>query len=757
MKQLPYFHSVLFRYVLMFVFGPILLISGFNYVNLYQQYLDSGQYTVTSHTANRAFYVDHELIDLRHGVAKLGSLKPLAESPVNILYSHNAMLALQSFVQENKFVSAGFVQDDSGFIIEGYPVDTLRIDSASLEKSTLRLMNQIYSQSTPELIWVDSTLINNFFLRDEEPGGYLMLAAPLFAETDSIVTPYETTGALYIVLDALSLIAHEHTENDKGNDTAFHLSQELGNHAYSLVADSLPLLQDNIQLEGELLRASVTLESNVLVGGDSKTLDLVVAHEKSYFTDNYWHTVLFELLPLFIALPFMAYGLKQITQRLSKPLTETVEICRRFASGDYREYKSDTKYQEFDLLVRRLNAMAGTISDQIDNLQQAKERAEYSEQVKGQFLANMSHEIRTPMNGVLGMLQLLKTSKLEAEQEKRVDIATNSAENLLGIINDILDISKIEANKIEIESIPCNVKELLEKQLSSLQLAADKRGNSIIFSCSPDFHTVWETDPTRVSQVFNNIVSNAIKFTENGKIKVTLRQVHNLFFEFAVSDTGIGIAKEKLPTLFEAFSQADISTTRQYGGTGLGLSISKNLCELMGGEMTVESAVGAGSTFTAKFSAVMIKQPTIATQSSNIVTKTEPSRQPSPTSASGARKQILIAEDNEINREVLKAMLTPYAVDLEFADHGQHAIDLLTTLTPDVILMDVHMPVMDGVEATQQIRASGVTLPIIMQTANVMSEDVETYYENGANDLIAKPFVKQDLIDTLEKWLGKIS
>ncbi len=733
MKSLPYFHNALFRYVLLVVFVPITLIVAYNYYQLYGATFATAQTDINTHSRNQAFAIDHELLKLSHSAAQLGQLKPLSEVPVNILYSQNALLALQGYVEEEPLVTAAFVQDDSGFIIEGYPIDTLRIESRTLLQRSLRLMQHNYTQVNPELFWLPNSQINNFWRVDERPSGYLLYSVPLFAETDSIVSPYEATGALYFVINAQKLVQ----QGDKGQS-------DFGDHAARLVLAEQVIAKENEATFKNFLLAETRLTTPIWKNGEEMLMLLRTQHDSTYYKDRFWRATFTEVLPLILVLPLIAYALRMITQRLNQPLAETVELCRSFVSGNYQPKPIDSHYQEFDLLVRRLNTMAMTINEQIENLRQAKDRAEKSEQIKGQFLANMSHEIRTPMNGVLGMLQLLKTSGLTKEQERKIEIATNSAKNLLGIINDILDISKIEANKIDIESIHCDVLKLLQEQVDALQEQAGKRGNKLTLFCDDNFTPCWLTDPTRVSQISNNLISNALKFTRDGRVTVVLSQIHNRFIQIKVEDSGIGIAPDKLETLFQPFNQADASTTREYGGTGLGLSISKNLCELMDGSLTVESEVDEGSIFTA----------TIAAQAIETKQAVEAPKQQQPDNEfEWPGRYVLIAEDNDINREVIKAMLEPCKLDIRFADHGQQAIEMVSKETPDLVLMDVHMPVMDGVTATKALRQSNVKVPIIMQTANVMSEDVDAYQEAGADGVISKPFVKADLLTTLAKWL----
>lgn len=731
-KLLPFYHQALLKHITAFVLAPFALFIFLFIYNNYQDHLEQAQKAINEYGKSTQLKVFNDIQSVRYSAARVATLKAVAESPVNILYSQNALFALQGYVERTPLVSAAFVSDDAGFIIEGYPIDTLRVRSSTLTKIGKKLMQKSFTDSLPELVWLDKEDINDFALLEDENRNYLLAVVPLFAETNSIVEPFEPSGSLSVIFDYQQLIAHEQNESNTFGEHLVKLR-----NAARVLATSAEKTFSNTLTSSDIVPLPVTHNSNVF------NIEITTEHDRKVYTDAFWSVRIMELSPILLLIPLMIFVIRRFTNRLSKPIDSTAEMCKQLASGNYQVEKPKAQYQEFEELYQRIQKMAETIEVQIDSLEKAKLRAEQSEQIKGQFLANMSHEIRTPMNGVLGMLQLLEDEALTEKQQKKVDTAKKSASNLLTIINDILDISKIEANKIEMESINCDVLEIIDIAIASLRYLTEKQGNNIQLNVAPAFPSRWNTDPTRFSQIFTNILSNAVKFTQNGKITIMVSNQGQNKINVAITDTGIGISKYKLNTLFDAFQQADISTTRQYGGTGLGLSICKNLCELMGGEMKVSSTEGKGSTFV--FS-IMADSADLDVENDG-----EPEEIVSATPMSS--KRILVAEDNEINREVIGAMLSQDGMQLVFAENGEKACEMAKTLQPDLILMDVHMPILDGIQATKMIRQFDSKTPILMQTANVMKNDVEEYLKIGAQGYIAKPFVKEALVRTVKDWL----
>ncbi|OHY82081.1 ATP-binding protein [Marinobacter sp. AC-23] len=435
-----------------------------------------------------------------------------------------------------------------------------------------------------------------------------------------------------------------------------------------------------------------------------------------------------------------------VNQHLTR-IDSTLAQLRK-AENALKNYSTELE-QEVESRTREISDKNHALQRGNRALVKAKEDAMRRAKARANFLASMSHEIRTPLNGVLGMLGLALESEQDSTKQHRLQIALSAGESLLGILNDILDISKVEAGKLNLENIPFDISSLIEECATLHTQQARNKGVELIAETDPSFPSQFLGDPTRIRQILNNLLSNAIKFTNSGNVRISAHYSEGTL-TIEVVDTGIGMSKEGLRRIFSPFSQADTQTTRLYGGTGLGLTLCRQLIERMQGEIKVNSKEQVGTRFT-----VTLPLPVYSSLATDNTGKlAETTELPKTVIKPQRPLRILLVEDNEVNQMVASMLLKKMGHQSDTAENGLLAIEALKQQHYDLVLMDCQMPVMDGYETTRKIRENPEwhDLPVIAVTANVMQGDRDDCFACGMNDYITKPYNRDQLSAAITRW-----
>ncbi len=529
---------------------------------------------------------------------------------------------------------------------------------------------------------------------------------------------------------SLALIADRGGAGAPAPDTASHPSTQ---HNSDGVVSRLPYFAGSRRL-GELV---------------------LVAHERdinSRLVRNIEAAAALALIAILVSSAFAKFVARRALQPL-KALDSAIN--RAGATRDFTGRVEVTSRDEFGRLSQNFNALLGALeaydsrlTNTLRDLTAAKEAAEEANRVKSRFLANMSHEIRTPLNGVLGMAHLMALGHLAKEQRNRLGVIQKSGEALLPILDDILDLAKMEAGGVELEDVAFDAAQVSQSACAAFASAAHAKGLAFSLEVTPEAAGQWQGDPTRVRQMIHNLVSNALKFTQQGEVSVRVETADRdgrKGLVITVADTGMGIAADVLPTLFEKFVQADNTSTRIYGGAGLGLAICKHVANLMGGSIDVHSELGEGATFRAIL-------PLVSLGHSNANDASE--GDPDEGCLDLSLMRVLVADDNATNRTVLKTILNAVGVAPIVVENGRQAVEAWAAEPFDLVLMDIQMPVLDGVSATREIRAlerdqGRPATPVVAVTANAMDHQVREYLAAGLDAVLTKPIVMDRLYDTL--------
>ncbi|PIB95863.1 hybrid sensor histidine kinase/response regulator [Caulobacter sp. X] len=451
-----------------------------------------------------------------------------------------------------------------------------------------------------------------------------------------------------------------------------------------------------------------------------------------------------------------------LARRMARPMERLSEAMHETAVGGrfmpVEQAADDDVFQSlidsFNHLVARLRANDDDLRGAMAELVKARDDANTANVLKSHFLANMSHEIRTPLNGVLAMAEVMAMDELKPAQRERLSVIRESGGLLLAVLNDVLDLSKIEAGRLEIQDRPFDIAQLAQSIRETYGHQAREKGLAFEVAVAPEAHGLWRGDADRLRQILGNLISNALKFTLEGAVAVRFASAEDgSGLRIDVADTGIGVAPEILPRLFDKFVQADSSTTRRFGGSGLGLAICRELAALMGGSIKVQSREGRGSTFT-----VLVALPREETLTEVHYIDDDEAHaiaRPKARAAAKAPLRVLAADDNPTNQKVIEAVLAPLGAEVTMVPDGAACVEAWKAAKFDIILMDIHMPVMDGIEAARAIRAleaqEGRTrTPIVAVTANALAHQVEDYLAAGMEGHVAKPVEVSKLYGAIE-------
>jgi signal transduction histidine kinase/CheY-like chemotaxis protein/HPt (histidine-containing phosphotransfer) domain-containing protein len=575
----------------------------------------------------------------------------------------------------------------------------------------------------------------------------------------------EVSNAHLFILDYKKIL--EKMKNTTGNDIAIQIGNNIIHNNLdmsfikSIFEDRKTLLAtDSEEKEQHYIISKSAMVNKHILTDDRKQNKLIffINSEKIHtsfqaITDNLQHIMILIIVLSSLLLLFAIYY-------LLRPMKSVTKIAQAVSNGNYDIRLNYKSRDEIGTVMATIDNMLDKIQQNYKTIKEEKEIAEAAEKIKSEFLANMSHEIRTPMNGIIGFTELLTNTELSKEQGEYLNMIKSSADNLLRLINDILDFSKIEAGKLDLEPIDFNLRDSLSETLRTIAIKAHEKGLELVYAVDPDVPDTLEGDPSRLRQIIINLVGNAIKFTDRGEIAVNVdlesRNENEVSLHFKVTDTGMGIPEEKKQIIFKAFAQADGTTTRRFGGTGLGLSISSQLVKLMNGKIWVESEPGKGSEFhfTTQFRLQENKEATkIIMKALNL--KDVPALAVDDNASNRSALKILLAEDNVINQTFVIRVLEKKGHRVTVATNGKEAVTAFEKEPFDLVLMDVQMPEMNGIEASELIREkekkTGTCIPIIAMTAHALTGDREKFLNAGMDAYISKPVDTKMLIETIEK------